>query len=405
MKGTESSDIVDQVFNLGHAWYEKASSLVSNLSEGAVKKLNLIKSNIKTDSIDSTNILESSILGNSSARTFGVGKFYRTFYTSSIGKQISKNWILSAGITTTSILLGFKLFQVLKISKTISRNETQIILILGDYSDPIIRAQVLDFYRRNYTVYICSETVDRFKLQQEDFENLYFINPNSDDDLYKFTRLFDSHSTINTNSYNNNLASIIFTPRLSYFTPGEVSLETLQYEIKANILINYNTLLKIIPHLPKSQVTQLILLNPSLSYNLQNAHHPTEMFISGFITAIYKSLKNHDSLSVFMIHIGLFQVRGQLSNYKYLKWNGSDISKCLHDPLYELIKRYNGNLLQSLCQRIWTINGYWSVYYMGKYSLLATFNTFPLLMKLEAIYCKISNLVIHYFNKIIFIFF
>ncbi|KAK5963841.1 Ysc83p PWA37_004173 [Arxiozyma heterogenica] len=402
MKGTESSDIVDKAFNLGYFWYDKANRLVSNFSENAVKKVNSIKNNIKIYSIESNNVIKHSILNDNSTRTFGVGKIYKTFYTSGIGKQISKNWILSAGVTTTAVFLGFKLLQALRISKTISRNETQMILILGDYSDPIIRSQALDFYRRNYTVYICSETADRFKLQQEDFENLYFINPNSEDDLYKFTKLFDSHSINNTNCYNNKLVSIIFTPKLSYFTPGEVSLETLQYEIKANILINYNTLLKIIPHLPRSQVTQLILLNPSLSYNLQNTHHPTEMFISAFITAIYKSLKNYDSLSVFMIHIGLFQVRGQLSNYKYLKWNGSDIGKYLHDPLYELIRRYNGNLLQSLCQRIWTINGYWPVYYMGKYSLLATFNIFPLFMKFEAIYCKISNLVIHYFNKIIF---
>ena len=406
MKGTESSDIVDQVFNLGHAWYEKANSLVSNISEDAVKKVKLIKDNIKFDSMGSNDVIEPIILDDSSARAFDVGKIYKTFYTSGMGKQISKNRILSTGITTTALFLGFKLFQALRIPQTIPRNENQIILILGDYSDPIIRSQTLDFYRRNYVVYICSETVDRFKPQQEDFENLYFINPNSDDDLYKFTELFDSNSINNISNCNNKLASIIFSPKLSYFTPGEVSLETLQYEIKANILINYNTLLKIIPYLPNNQVTQLILLNPSLSYHLPNVHHhPTEMFISGFITAIYRSLKNYDSLSVFMVHIGLFQVRGQLSNYKYLKWNGSDIGNCLHNPLYELIRRYNGNWLQRLCQRVWTINGYWSEYYMGKYSLLATFNTFPLFIKLETVYCKISGLVMYYFNKIIFKFF
>ena len=402
MKGTESPDIVDEILNLGYNWYEKTHNVISTLSEDVLKKVQLVKDNIRSDSMNSNNNIESTILVNSNGQGIGLKRFYKNFYFSGIGENVYKHWVISASITTTTLFLGFKFFQALKIPKTISRNESQIILILGDYGDPIIRSQVLDFYRRNYTVYICSENVGRFKLQQEDFENLYFIDPNSNDDLYKFTKLFESHSTNNINCYNNKLASIVFTPNLSYFTPGEVPLETLQYEIKSNILINYNTLLKILPHLPKSRAVQLILFNPSLSYNLQNSHHPTEMFISGFITSIYKSLKKYDSLSVFMIHIGLFQVRGQLSNYKYLKWNGSDIGRCLHDPIYKLIRRYNGNLLQRLCQRFWTINGYWPVYYMGKYSLLASFCNFSILTKLEAIYCKISKLVTYYLNKIIF---
>ncbi|KAG0653274.1 hypothetical protein C6P44_002099, partial [Monosporozyma unispora] len=359
-KGTE--DLVDQAFDLGHSFYAKAYQLVTNLGDATLKTVNELKDTIGGEPAEALNAIEplhASLFGSSSRRNI---------WSSGLGGTFKQHLVLGLGVSASTILLSYTVVKALRIPKAISRDETQVILILGDYGDPIIRSQVLDFYRRNYTVFICSETVDRFKLQQEDFENLYFINPQSNDDLYKFTKLFEN----NWGDKVNKLAAIIFTPNLSYFTPGEVSLDILQYEIRSNILINYNTLLKILPHIPKNQTTQLILLNPSLSYNLENVHHPAEMFISGFITSIYKSMRNYDSLKVFMIHIGLFQVRGQLSNYKYMKWHGSDINKCLHDPIYRLIRRYNGNFLQRLFQRINTFNGRWSVYYMGKYSLLAT---------------------------------
>lgn len=388
-----TEDLVDQVFDLGHTYYEKAYQLATNVGDNALKTVKKLRKNIEDDPIEAINAIEPL-----HARIFGHRSHYGSIWTPGLKRNLKNHWVLGLSVSVTTFLLSYTLLQALKVPKSISRNETQVILVLGDYGDPIIRSQVLDFYRRNYTVFICSENVDRFKLQQEDFENLYFINPQSNDDLYKFTSLFETHSSP---SQVKKLSSIIFTPNLSYFTPGEVSLETLQYEIRSNILINYNTLLKILPHIPKAQTTQLILLNPSLSYNLQNNHHPAEMFISGFITSIYRSLQNYDSLAVFMVHIGLFQVRGQLSNYKYTKWNGSDINKYLHAPLYRLIARYNGNFVQRLCQRIWTLNGNWSIYYMGRYSLLATFKCFPMILTLQSLYCQVVHVTKAYTNRIL----
>lgn len=388
-KGTD--DLVDQAFDLGHSYYAKAYLLATKLGDTTLRAVNKLKDDINGQPAEAVNAIEPL-----HSKLFETS-ISRNLWSSGLTRTLKQHWVLGLTVSASTLLLGYTLVETLKIPKTVSRDETQVILILGDYGDPIIRSQVLDFYRRNYTVFICSETVDRFKLQQEDFENLYFINPQSDNDLYKFTKLFENNSGDKINK----LSSIIFTPNLSYFTPGEVSLETLQYEIRSNILINYNTLLKILPYIPSNQITQLILLNPSLSYNLENVHHPAEMFISGFITSIYKSLRNYNSLKVFMIHIGLFQVRGQLSNYKYMKWHGSDINKYLHDPIYRLIRRFNGNFLQRLCQRINTFNGRWSVYYMGKYSLLATFNCFPIILQIDSIYCQTLKWIRHYTNKII----
>lgn len=400
-RDSRPDDLIDLVFDVGTSYYNKAQDLASNLGHNTLKTVQILKDTVKFDGVEP---LHTDDVGLGVGGSGVLGGVYDMFYTnpSRYLPGIKKHWMLSTSVVASGILLGYGLKQALTIPTSISRNETQVILILGDYSDPIIRSQALDFYRRNYMVFICSENVDRFKIQEEDFENLYFINPQLNDDLFKFTKLFDGTTTGGDKfKGQNKLASIIFTPNLSYFTPGEVSLETLQYEIRSNILINYNTLLKILPHLPRNQKTQLILLNPSLSYNLQNSHHPAEMFISGFITSIYRSLKNYESLNIFMIHIGLFQVRGQLSNYKYLKWTGSDINVYLHDPIYKLIRKYNGNLIQRLIQRISTFNGYWKIYYMGRYSLLATFNCFPIILKLESVYFHCLKFLRYYTKMII----
>ena len=289
------------------------------------------------------------------------------------------NWGVSIGVSATAIILFWKLKQVLAVPSHVPEQGSQCVLVLGNLNDPIVRSQVMDLYRRRFTVFVCSES-DSFREYEAETQFIIPMQPSSPTDLQKFTDFLT----------NGELASILFMPNLSYQPPGLLSVETLQYEIRSNILINYNTLIRLLPYLPNRKV-QLILFNPSLTYNLQLTENTAELFISGFIDSIFHSLKNYGSLSVLMVRLGLFQVRGQSSNYKYLELKGSDISTGLHKPVYELIMSYNGNLAQRWFIYLSTFFGKFRVYYLGKYSYLSSWSFFPLFLSLRETFRRLGR--------------
>lgn len=368
-RNSEEQDIVDKVFNLGHKVINTGYRISDELANAALNTVKSIGTNAKSNDV----VTNMSVKGRGGVHNWLPG----------LPTVFSNNWMLGVGCTLIGSALLWKTGSLLTIPSHVPKAETQCILVLGDMSDPIVRSQVMDLYRRRFTVFVCSESSRRFKGHENETDYLYYIDPSSQDDLYQFTSYLSSKG-----SDKRKLASILFMPNLAYHKPGDVSLTTLQYELRSNILINYNTLLKLIPLIPQEHI-QLILFNPSLSYNLERAHHSTELFVSGFITSIYRSLKSYNTLDVAMVHLGLFQVRGQLSNYKYLRLKGSDINQSLHKPIYRIIMNYNGNFLQQFAQFLYTFGSTRPIYYLGNYSFLATFSAFSNFIILKERYSHI----------------
>ena len=361
-----TEDFVDRMFDTAYAWAHRGLHLLDESASSMLEKVERIKDKLLHDQGIEIQIHRPP------PRTPSL--LWNGIMDSRMVHFLRRNWKVSIGASATAIILFWKLNQVLTIPAHVPEQGSQCVLVLGNLNDPIVRSQVMDLYRRRFTVFVCSESADSFKQYEAETQFIIPIQPSSPTDLQKFTDFLKDGE----------LASILFMPNLSYQPPGLLSVETLQYEIRSNILINYNTLIRLLPYLPDRKV-QLILFNPSLTYNLQLTENTAELFISGFIDSIFHSLRNYGSLSVLMVRLGLFQVRGQSSNYKYLELQGSDISMGLHKPVYELIMSYNGNLAQRWFIYLSTFFGRFRVYYLGKYSYLSSWSFFPLFLLLREI--------------------
>ncbi|CCF55534.1 hypothetical protein KAFR_0A00960 [Kazachstania africana CBS 2517] len=369
MENRGNEDFVDRVFDLGTRYIDKCYRLIDSSGQAVVDRLK--------DMAEDWALTPS---GNIPERTGTMGgSMLRKLFPGLNGSQCGKSqyWLYGLGTSATVLVLFWKLASI---PSRLPQNESLCVLILGDMSDPIVRSQVMDLYARRFTVFICSENAEKFKKYKDETDFLIPIDASSSTDLQKFIDYLNSSSLPN-----GRLASILFMPNLSYQPSGELSMEALQYEIKSNILISYNTLIKLLPHLltTSRNKTQLILFNPSLSYNLQMSNHPTELFISGFVSSIYHSLQKYDSLNVMMIHLGLFQIQGQLSNYKYLKWSGSSIQSGLHSPVYKIIMSANGTPVQKLLLWFRTLFGRHPVFFLGRLSFISTWSIFPLMLRFK----------------------
>ncbi|QID88003.1 UPF0744 protein ysc83 [Saccharomyces pastorianus] len=225
-------------------------------------------------------------------------------------------------------------------------------------NDPIARNQVMDLYRRRFIVYICTENADVYKKHEEDQDFVYYIDPTCEKDFEAFYREVPR------------LASILFTPRLSYHPSGIISCDSLESEIHSSIFVYYQALLNVIPHLKKK--TQLILFDPSLTSELNLIHHSTEIISSGIINSLFNIFQRHQRLSVFLIKLGILQIGSQPSNYKFLNTSGSDIHKALHYPVYKMIMDANGYKVRQFFNWFVTLGGWNTVYHCGRFSYLAT---------------------------------
>lgn len=195
------------------------------------------------------------------------------------------HWKLGLGLSATSLCLylGYRTF--LKLPPHLPEAESKAVLIFGDMNDPIARNQVMDLYRRRFIVYICTENADVYKKHEEDQDFVYYIDPTCEKDFEAFYREVPR------------LASILFTPRLSYHPSGIISCDSLESEIHSSIFVYYQALLNVIPHLKKK--TQLILFDPSLTSELNLIHHSTEIISSGIINSLFNIFQRHQRLSVF----------------------------------------------------------------------------------------------------------
>ncbi|SMN18959.1 similar to Saccharomyces cerevisiae YHR017W YSC83 Non-essential mitochondrial protein of unknown function [Maudiozyma saulgeensis] len=366
---SSDQDFVDKLFNASFKLAKKSIDIADSTTHSVINSIG----NIKDKVFDSSNIdvFQPETVPTTKGIFSGILPGINSI------EPIKENWMYGLSISATALLIIWKWNKLLCLPDHIPQNENMCVLVLGDMSDPIIRSQVMDLYRRRFTVFICSENSSSFKQFEEETDFIHPINPASPSDLAFFTEFITQGS-----EPPRKLASILFMPNLSYQPTGELPVESMQHELKTNILTYYNTLIKLIPHLPNSN-TQIILFNPSLTYNLGTTHHTTELFISGFITSVFKALKNYKTLSISMVNLGLFQVRGQLSNYKHMRLTGKDISCGLHTPIYKMIMRHNGNLLQQFVEWLSTCGGKYQIYYLGKFSYLSTLPFAPFLMKFQ----------------------
>ncbi|CAI7314074.1 CGH_1_collapsed_G0019060.mRNA.1.CDS.1 [Saccharomyces cerevisiae] len=342
MAWSGGKDIVDQIFDAGY-WLVSKSAVLSDEIKNHVEK------SIESISGKISNKETPRLQENDSNRS----KVYKTLR---IGLQ--DHWKLGLGISATSLCLylGYRTF--FKLPPNLSEAESQVVLILGDMNDPIIRNQVMDLYRRRFTVYICTENADVYKKHEEDQDFIYYIDPTCEKDFEGF--FVDVPR----------LASILFMPRLSYHPSGVISCDSLESEIHSSIFVYYQALLSIIPHLKRK--TQLIMFNPSLTADLNLVHHSTEIITSGIIDSLFKIFKEYQRLNVSTIKLGILQIGSQPSNYKFLRMAGSDIHEALHYPVYKMIMSANGYKLRQLLSWLTTLGGYNSVYYCGRFSYLVS---------------------------------
>ena len=379
---SSNQDFVDKLFGLSSKIAQKSYDIVDVTAHGVVQSIDNIKGKIFDGS--EIDVFQPEAVSSSS------GIFSRILPGINIIEPLKENWMYGLSISATTMLILWKWNKLLAQPDHVPQGKNMCVLIFGDMNDSLIRSQVMDLYRRRFRVFVCSEHSESFKKFEEETDFIHPINPNSADDLTYF-----SESISQTGELSRKLASILFMPNLSYQPTGELSVNTMEHELRTNVLIYYNTLIKLLPHLPDPDI-QLILFNPSLTYNLNIAHHSTELFISGFITSVFRSLQNYKTLNVSMINLGLFQVRGQLSNYKYINSSGSDIAVSLHAPVYKMIMTHNGNLLQKFVHYLYTFGGNDQIFYLGKFSYLSSFPFPQLLIRSQIMFTKYFNCTINF---------
>lgn len=350
---SQDQDIIDRVFTAGYSLFSKGNTTIADVAD---RVITTVKQVGEKTGIDKASILEENRkLDNScfSGHYLSWSRFQR------------RNILFGIGITASAVVLFWQCKHLLEVPQHLPQSEKKCVLVLGDMHDPIIRSQVMDLYRRRFVVFVCSRNAKTYRDHEEEDDFLHHIDPTSSTDL---AVLVGYLAKSRENNYK--LASILFMPNLAYYPSGEVSLTQLESEIHSNALLYYATLLKLLPHL-QNQVVQLVLFNPSLSYNIGIAHHPVEIFISGFITSIYQSLRKHNKINVYMVHLGILQLAAQPSNYKYLKKSGSNINDSLLLPVYKLIMTHNRNWIVSIWQRIKTFGSLSHHLYCGRFSFLS----------------------------------
>lgn len=347
-------DIVDRLFSVGYNVISRGNEAVSDVAGKVVDKVRQVQGkDVKK--------LESLQLDSKSP---GVWKSLGGVVSWSYGQR--QRALVGASITAGAIVLFWQCKQLLKVPERLPSSQSRCVLIFGDMRDPIVRTQVMDLYRRGFTVFICSTNAKAFRERQEDDDFLRHIDPGSASDLASFVRFLAKSGEGEPCK----LASILFMPNLAYYPPGDMSTSQLASEIRSNVLVYYSTLVEILPHLESSTV-QLILFNPSLSLNLAVPHHPAELFISGLMSSINQTMKRYHRLKVSMVHVGALKLGAQPSNYKYLNLRGSNINDSLLKPVYNLIMSYNGNRMQRLWLWITTGGSLQRNLYCGRFSYLS----------------------------------
>lgn len=350
-------DIVDKLFSAGYSLLTRGNEAVSEVAGRVVDKVRKVQgSDVRR--------LESY---SSEPRSQGAWNSVLGAFSWAYGQR--QRALVGVGITAGAFVLFWQCRQLLGIPERLPPSRPSAVLVFGDMRDPIVRSQVMDLYRRGFTVFVCSSNAKAFRERQEDDDFLRHIDPGSASDLASFVQFLAKPGE--AGPYR--LASILFMPNLAYYPPGDMSPSQLGSEIKANVLVYYSALVGLLPQLENLErsAVQLILFNPSLSSNLAVPHRPAELFISGLMSSINQSLKNRRRLNVSVVHVGALKLGAQPSNYKYLSLGGSNINDSLLKPVYELIMTYNGNWILRGFFWIRTVGSLRRNMYCGRFSSLS----------------------------------
>ncbi|CDO91899.1 unnamed protein product [Kluyveromyces dobzhanskii CBS 2104] len=344
--GKNTVDLAKGVFNKTKSIYDKSVKVLSDE--------------------DLSNLYEDQNLGSES----GCNVF------SSVGNHL---WarrgllLVGAGLASAGFLLYSSTHYLMNALPTHLTDDNQVLFVLGDIRDPVVRNQVNELYRRRFIVFVCKrklkygtgEPEDDFTIDDLTSEDggIFFIDSDSSG-LASFINYMNEHPE-------KQLRSILFMPNLSYYPSGTtLSSKLVASEVQENILNYFGVLEKLIPHFAGNafKKLQLIFFNPSLSKNLQLKHHSVEHLVSGLITTFYETMKIEYShkCDVYMCHIGILGIGGNASTFKYLSVRGSNISQSLCEPVYQLILSRDYLWLRL---RRW-LNG--SVLYCGKGSALTS---------------------------------
>ncbi|GAV55399.1 hypothetical protein ZYGR_0AV00300 [Zygosaccharomyces rouxii] len=353
-------DIVDQVFDRVDSLYNKGSKVVSSVQDAVSNTVSQIGGDTQWEAELAARSREEA--GSPILRSF-------SSLGSAIYRQLSGKMVIGCGFSAVMAVLFWRKEKLLGLPEHLPKNQPKCCLVLGDMHDPIIRSQVMDLYRRRFTIFVCSRDAPSYREHEEDDDFLVHLDPTSSSDLANFVQSLNS-------TYE--LASILFMPNLSYHPSGEMSLSQLETEIRSNTLLYFYTLMKLLPHLPR---TQVILFDPSLTYNMKVPHHPVEIIVSGIVKSVYQSLARHKKLDLYLVHLGILQLTAQPSNYKFLNLKGSNINTALLEPVYRLVMAYNGNILRRMWLWIVTLGSLNHHLYCGKYSWISTFPLITPLIK------------------------
>lgn len=310
-----ASDPIDKVFDTCFRWYSKAQRAIDGTGKSIAEKFGSTKESVAgyyssdnhSQTADSTGV---TIFNNLNALKTPLTAFL--------------------GISAASILL-WKLssYAIPTLPKHLP-NDDQVVLLLGDMRDPITRQEVLDLYRRNFVVFVCS-LKEHSDIEDNDDDGLFHITP-SPKDLSLFIKFLQDE--------NKQLASILVMPNSSYYPSGSfanLSASQLEQEIKENFLSYWKVLCKVLPHF--AYKVQVILFNPSLSKHFFIPHHSVEILISHLISGLDEILRAEYSRNVdlYTVHMGIVNIAGNPSNYKYLSCPGSKINTALLTPIFKLI--------------------------------------------------------------------
>lgn len=319
---------VDGVSSSGKASAEFAKNVLC-------KTRSFYDRSIRTFSQEELSFGADSVSGNSN----GILESFGSFVCSR-----KKLLIVGLGVSSTGALLYAAGQYLLPVLPKHLENDNNVLLVLGDIRDPVVRNQVNEFYRRRFIIFVCNrklnygtgEPDDDFTIDDLTSEDggIFFIEADA-------TGLSSFIGFMNDNP-EKQLRSILFMPNLSYYSSGAMlSYKMVQNEVQENVLKYYSVLEKILPHFAGNafKKLQLIFYNPSLSRNLKLKHHPSEFLVSGLISALYEAVKVEYShqCEVYMCNVGIVGIGGNASTYKYLSVRGSNITKSLCEPIYQLI--------------------------------------------------------------------
>ncbi|QLL33912.1 hypothetical protein HG536_0F02370 [Torulaspora globosa] len=351
---SRDQDFVDGLFSAGHSLFSKGSRVMYAVAERVASKVREVQDREGGDL--------SALKADSGA--IGRWSYVKQVFLSARGQQ--KRAIFGLGVAAGALVLFWQARALWSVPPRLAASQAKCVLVFGDMRDPIVRSQVMDLYRRGFMVFLCSTNAKAFRERQEDDDFLRHIDPHSASDLASFIQFLEKTSDVQCQ-----LASILFMPNLAYYPPGEVPLSRLECELRSNVLVYYNALLEVVRRI-QGPAIQVILFNPSLSFNLAVSQHPAELFVSALMTGVHQSLKRHHRLNAYMIHVGALKLGAQPSNYKYLGFNGSNINEELLRPVYNLIMTHSGNIIQRSWLWLTTLGSLRCDYYYGKYSRLST---------------------------------